>query len=158
MKIQLVLLLKGYIASQKKSIAAMMDKITVSETQTEEQATYTAYLLHNVYCALEDLFRETAHTFENSIDRESSFHRELIKRMSIDIPGIRPRFLSDTSIPLVDELRAFRHVFRHAYTYSLDPAKVDILKKSLLVNWKIIADDIDAFEKFIDELIMELKK
>ena len=56
----------------------------------------------------------------------------LLKRMSLEIEGLRPALLSEQSYFLLDELRAFRHLFRHAYLYQLDPEKVKmVLEKGL---------------------------
>ena len=44
--------------------------------------------------------------------------------MRLDIEGIRPRLLSEESFKILDELRGFRHVFRHAYSYELEHERV----------------------------------
>lgn len=78
------------------------------------------YQLHNLYCAFEDLFKIVAAAFENHIEDKSRYHLELLKRMAIPIEGIRPALLSQESYTLLDNLRSFRHFFRHAYSYELD--------------------------------------
>ena len=41
--------------------------------------------------------------------------------MRLSIPGVRPPLLSsDDALACLDELRAFRHAFRPAYSYGLD--------------------------------------
>ena len=79
-------------------------------------------------------FQEIAKTFENKVEDPAKYHRELLKRMYMDIPGIRPKSLSLESYHALDELRGFRHIFRHAYDYELDPERVDSLKQKIVVN------------------------
>ncbi|MCP4360654.1 MAG: hypothetical protein GY796_21815, partial [Chloroflexi bacterium] len=85
----------------------------------------TAYQLHNLYSAAEDLFKIVAGAFENSVADLSRWHTELLHRMTLDIQGVRPALLSTESAELLDELRAFRHVFRHAYMRRLDFSRVE---------------------------------
>ena len=82
-----------------------------------------AYQLHNIYSAFDQLFEEVARFFENRID-EARYHADLIRRMQLEIRGIRPALLSEETASDLDELRRFRHLFRHAYATDLDPTKV----------------------------------
>lgn len=82
-----------------------------------------AYQLHNLYCAYEDLFKIVAGFFENTIDDQ----KELLKRMTLSIEGIRPALISEESFTLLNNLKSFRHFFRHAYGYELDKRKVAIV-------------------------------
>ncbi|GIV19151.1 MAG: hypothetical protein KatS3mg023_0902 [Armatimonadota bacterium] len=75
--------------------------------------------------------------------------RELLQRMSIEVPTIRPRVLSPQSMALLDELRAFRHVFQHSYSYSMDPQKVAMLQDKVLAGWQRVEEDIARFEEFL---------
>lgn len=85
----------------------------------------TAYQLHNLYNAIEDLFKIIAGAFENSVTDLSQWHTELLRRMTLDISGVRPALLSQESADLLNELRAFRRFFRHVYSQSLDLARVE---------------------------------
>jgi hypothetical protein len=60
-----------------------------------------------------------AKAFENNIDDEEGWHMELIRRLSIEIPGVRPPLFSAELLADLQELRAFRHVVRHAYNLTL---------------------------------------
>jgi hypothetical protein len=75
------------------------------------------YQLHNLYCAFENLFKILAGAFENHIDDKSKYHIELLKRMTIGIDEVRPPLLSPEVCALLDNLRSFRHFFRHAYSF-----------------------------------------
>ncbi len=71
--------------------------------------------------------------------------------MSISIGGIRPNLISEESLSLLSELRAFRHFFRHAYTYELDAKKVKlVLEKALKLR--------EDFEIGLNTFLKDLKK
>ncbi len=74
-----------------------------------------AYQIHNLYNATEDLLKIVAGYFENNIKESDQWHKLLLQRMSIDIPGIRPAFISSETHLLLNGLRGFRHFFRHSY-------------------------------------------
>ena len=103
------------------------------------------YQLHNLYCAFEDLFKIVAETFENHIQDKSKYHLELLKRMAISIEGIRPRLLSQECFLLLDNLRSFRHLFRHAYSYELDERKLKIVLEDAASLRSIYQTDVDTF-------------
>ena len=103
-----------------------------------------AYQLHNLYCAFEDLFKIIANYFENHL-METAWHKELLDRMTLEIKGIRPRFLSEYAYELLNELRRFRHVFRHAYGFELEADKIKIVLKKTLALKKIYKNDIANF-------------
>lgn len=104
-----------------------------------------AYQLHNLYCAFEDLFNIVAAFFENRIDERAGYHRELLWRMKLAIEGVRPALLMEDSYRLLDSLRAFRHFFRHAYSYELDPQKVGLVLQDALELRPRYQGDLDRF-------------
>lgn len=149
MKKEDISLLLGYFSSQEEEIERLYQEIKTIEPIDKEKTICLAYYLHNLYCAFEDLFKEITRTFENKIEDISSFHKELLKRMFIEVPGIRPRVLSRESFLLLDELRGFRHIFRHMYTYELSPEKIKDLKDKLVRNWDTIKRDFDGFKNWL---------
>lgn len=106
------------------------------------------YQLHNLYGAFEQLFEEVAHFFENQID-EVRYHADMIRRMQLEIQGIRPALLSAETASDLDELRRFRHLFRHAYAAELDPDKVADLAAQAVRAQRAFARD---FERFLARL------
>jgi hypothetical protein len=86
-----------------------------------------------------------AETFENQVQDKSKYHLELLRRMTIPIEGVRPPLLSQGCFLLLDNLRSFRHFFRHAYSYELDERKVKIVLEDALTLSELYRKDIDAF-------------
>lgn len=87
----------------------------------------SAHHLSRFYNVLEQMGLRITKAFENSLDDEKGWHTELIKRLSIGIPGVRPRLFPDELKQPLHELRAFRHVFVHAYDLVLDPDKLTLV-------------------------------
>jgi len=65
--------------------------------------------------------------------------------MKMPIEGVRPAFLSETSFKMLDSLRAFRHVFRHAYSYELDAKKVALVAEDAFILKQLYKKDIAVF-------------
>lgn len=85
--------------------------------------------LARLYNVLEQMGLRVAKAFENAIDDEKGWHSELIRRLTLDIPGVRPALWPEQLVLSLRELRAFRHVITHAYDLTLDPDKLRLLLK-----------------------------
>ena len=141
----------AYISNQENAIADIYCKIAELKPLNEDKLVHIAYQLHNLYSVYEDIFKEISLTFENNIERSSGFHKSLLIRMKIAIPGIRPNVLSEESYLVLGELMGFRHVFRHAYNYNLTPDKMEILREKILGQKISIDKDISIFKQFLEE-------
>ena len=86
-----------------------------------------AYTLHNAYSLMESYFLRVAKFFENEIG-DSSWHKDLLQRMTVAINGIRPALLTSDDAELIDELRGFRHLYRNLYEKQIQHEKVGALQ------------------------------
>jgi hypothetical protein len=145
--------LLGFLESQQQIIGIILTEIRATEPDTREKTSHLGYLLHNLYCALEDLLQEVARTFENRLEDPARYHQELLKRLHLEVPGIRPRLLRTPSYHLLNELRGFRHIFRHAYDYELDEVRLRQLKEKLLAGWTAVQNDLETFKVFLQEAL-----
>lgn len=150
MKREAIALLLGYFQNQMQVIHNILESLQATQPDNQERVVVTGYYLHNLYSAVEDLFEEVASAFENQLEPGGSYHRDLLRRMSIDVPTIRPRLVSSNSFKLLDDLRGFRHVFRHSYTYTLDPQRVAQLRQAVLDRWSIVQEDLSRFQQFLE--------
>ena len=126
-------LLKSDLETQLSEIGKIFSRIEKRKTLKDKIVLESlAYQLHNLYCAFEDLFKIVAGFFENNIEDKKKYHRELLWRMTVSVEGVRPSLLSSEAFALLDSLRAFRHFFRHAYAYELDPKKVALILEETL--------------------------
>lgn len=146
-------LLKAEIEAQVKEIDKIYEEIKDREKgakRNKARLESLGYKLHNLYCAFEDLFKIVARHFENQIRDISKYHKELLHRMSLSIDGVRPALISDESYRALDELRAFRHFFRHAYSYELNYEKIIIPIASVNKLKEIYKEDIYRFLNIVN--------
>jgi hypothetical protein len=120
---------------------------------TEEGRIAAAYYLHNLYNAFENIFRRVAATFGNRVTSESGWHADLLRRMRLDIPGVRPHLISAAAYDYLDELRRFRHIFRSAYRLELDADRLILVLKKAQALREIYRAEIAQFLSFLDELL-----
>lgn len=141
-----IMLLKSEIELQLTVIENIYNKIDERRKKKGKWVVENiGYQLHNLYCAFEDLFKIIARKFENNIDDTSKYHFELLKRMTLSIEGVRPRLISEEAFMLLNNLRSFRHFFRHAYSYELDKRKINIVVDDALKLKTMYRDDIHNF-------------
>lgn len=151
MKEKLALLLAS-LDSQWRTIEMLFDKLEQRQsnpTPSEADTVLTAYLLHNLYGAVEELLKQVAITFENRVGDVAHFHTELLRRMSLEIPGFRPAFLTPQTRDALQELRRFRHLFRHAYDYQLDTRRVNDLAATTVALRQPLTQDTNRFREFL---------
>ncbi len=88
------------------------------------------FYLHNLYNACEAYFLRIVKHFENSLSAET-WHRDLLERMTLSIPTVRPALLSSELYDRLEELRRFRHVVRNLYKSRLHPQKMRIVEDAI---------------------------
>ncbi len=118
----------------------------------EMATTAVAYLVHNLYTAFQGYFLRIAKHFENSL-KDSAWHRELIDRMKIAIPGIRPAVITPDLVEPLDELRRFRHLFRNMYKSRLREDRVTEVSEIAATIVKEFDTCHEAFVGWIDALL-----
>jgi hypothetical protein len=142
------------------ALAAVMEKDLDAISQIEahaaqlpeadlnrEQLDSLGFALHNVYNALENSFTQVSLTFENHVKDRSRWHRELLEKMLLDVPPLRPRVLAPESRALLADLLGFRHLFRHAYEAILDEDKTLALWQRWRAEGARIKDALRAFAR-----------
>lgn len=118
----------------------------------EDTLIVIAYYLHNLYNAFENIFQNIAATFENSVDELDRWHAQLLERMRLDTMPLRPEVIDDAAYDALDELRRFRHLFRHAYGVELDPLRLQLVMNKALALKVIYAGQLGRFIEFLHGL------
>lgn len=101
--------------------------------------------LSRAYNVIEQMALRVAKVFENAVDDERGWHTELIRRLSLRIEGVRPPLFTDELRQPLQEMRAFRHVFVHAYDLTIDPEKLGLILKYAHVVRERIPSLVSAF-------------
>ncbi len=133
----------GVMTLRLRGIAASMNPESFTDLAG------AAYLLHNIYNALENSFEQISRSFENHVKDVSKWHKELLSKMFLEIPGIRPAVFPPELRGILNELRGFRHVFRHSYDFEIDPKKLQVVIEDFLAEQANLIDSITAFRKWL---------
>ena len=111
--------------------------------------------LHDFYTGLERVFAQVAAVVDTSQPTGSDWRRELLRQMTLAIPGGRPQVLQIETARKVDELLRFRHVVRHVYAFDLDLEPVARLAGRLRPTWVEVSTSLIAFAAYLDTLATE---
>ena len=132
-----------YDSLKKKALTIEKQRVTIDSIES------AGYWMHNLYCAFEDLFKMVAGFWENNLIANGEYHIHLLKRMLVEIKGVRPALLTSDSYKFLNELRGFRHVFRHAYSYGLDAERVSALLRKILDQKDVLKGDLQTFQNTV---------
>jgi hypothetical protein len=108
-----------------------------------------AFTIHTLYGILEGYFLRISKYFENDLAPES-WHKALVEKMALDIPGLRPPLLgSPEDKSMVMQVLKFRHRIRNMYGEDLDPRKTSDIQA---VTEALIARFPEIHRMFLDRL------
>ena len=125
----------GKLEKLCQEFTSMTEKLGLSEDDVGKQDMIVlGYLMHNFYNGCENMFRSIARFFENEMDADS-WHKDLLRRMTFEIEGFRPRVISDQLYLLLDDFRGFRHKFRYTYSFELDWEREKVVARKFKKTW-----------------------
>ncbi len=108
-----------------------------------------AHHLCRLYNAVEQMGLRVAKVFENNIDDEQGWHSALLNRLATRIEGVRPALVPQEMKQPLRELKAFHHVFVHAYELELDPEKLALLLKYAGIVAEKLPGLVEAFTRAV---------
>jgi hypothetical protein len=90
--------LAGRIQAELSELKTLAERIRLgmekSKTQSDDfYLDSVALNLHGFYSGVERLFEKIAATIDGSVPDSANWHQELLKQMSIEVPGVRPAVL-----------------------------------------------------------------
>jgi hypothetical protein len=141
----------------RQEVAADCAQAADAFSQAEERVTdgaprdleAAAFQLVRCYNALEQGALRVAKAFENQIGDDAGWHAEVMRRLTLDLPGIRPAVLRPSDLLHVRELRAFRHLIVHAYDLVLDRERL----QSLLEHGRAVFATLRSrYDEFFDSV------
>ncbi len=150
-----ILVLTNSIRRDLEAIATIYDELErhpLKADTDDDTLIVIAYHLHNLYNAFENIFQNIAAVFENSTDDVERWHAQLLERMRLDVMPLRPAVIDDETYDGLDELRRFRHLFRHAYSMKLDPLRLQLVMGKALALKETYADQLERFVGFLQGL------
>jgi len=128
------------------------------QTARKTEADQDAYLnsvapnLHSFYSALERIFELIALELDGGALGGETWHTELLRQMSLDLPDVRPAVIQPDAATRLDEYRKFRHRIRNIYATNLDPDRMAPLVAGLPALWQAVRQQLAAFAAFLTDL------
>lgn len=146
-------LLIKVLVNQTKTLQNIADRIEKINPIDEDRTNSLAYLIHNYYSCTEDALKEIIKVFDGkSITNGEGFHKDLLLHAKFELKGIRPCIISENSYSFLFEILKFRHLFRHAYNYVLNPIKVKENKVFILENHTQLNEELKVFISFLENI------
>ena len=91
---------------------------------------------------------------EGSVPDNADWHRDLLLQMSAEMSGVRPAVIGRDTRHCLDEYRAFRHVVRNVYAFTLRPSRLRELVSDLRPCFDSAARDLLGFAAFLERLAL----
>jgi hypothetical protein len=153
--------LLGEIATTRVMLSRLRDEIARVDpgpdaSPPREVLALLAMDLHSWYTALESLLARILGAFEGALPEGESSHALILRAALRPIEGVRPAVLRAELRDDLDEIRRFRHFFRHAYSLEL---RADRLRRAL-EPFATAATGVEAdllrFEQAVRDFVAEI--
>ena len=141
-------MLLGYFDKQLSIIKRLCLEITAIDLSFYNNRFVFALKTQQFYTAFEELFKQIAKSFENHIENLD----EILVRMNIEVPTVRPKIISKDSLALLEKLRAFTEFFDHAYDRELDEEELQLLNDKIGDLSPLLEQDLLTFRDYIKKL------
>ena len=142
------------IALTVAELSAAVEAIRRSDS-TRLQLYGAAALLETFYSGIEKaLLRVAAAT--GGQPEGAAWHRRLLENATLDLPGIRPPVLAESTARILEPYLAFRHRFRNLYLFDLDAGLVLPLLSEAPAAWTTVSADLGHFAVHLDTVAAEL--
>ena len=138
------------LADIRKAYVAFNEAVT--QDLEGDAGIVTAYHIHVIYGLFENLFVRIAGFFSNHLEDKSRWHAQLLRRMTLQVEGIRPAVISEASHHHLNELRRFRHLFRNAYFLEFDPVRLGLVVRDTQQLAQTYEADLNRFLSLLDEM------
>lgn len=105
--------------------------------------------LHAFYSGVERLFEWIARQIDGSLPQGPAWHQDLLAQMTLNVPGLRPPVIRQTTAAALREYLGFRHIVRNLYAWELDEEKVERLLGLLPAALEALDTDLMQFSQFL---------
>lgn len=144
--------IKGELDNLKKLYKKIMEKDLESILIKEEVKESIALKVHNFYTGCENIFKLIAKEVNKFISEDWDWHRRLLKQMTVEIKGVRPKVIHEDVYKGLLELLAFRHVVRNIYGYELNAKRVKEIAELTIKIFPRFYSEIEEFCHFLENL------
>ena len=134
-----------------RSVESALGDEIVRLGRTPMSALIVAGLLENYYTCLETIFLRISQSFENRLD-PARWHNDLLRKMTLEIEGIRTAAVSEEAFSPLFELLKFRHFKRYYFELEYDWDRLDFLVAKLHEVHPLVTRDLERFMRFANAL------
>lgn len=150
----------GRIRGELEDLRRVVERTTrflEQALRVEEEAYWDAIALnlHGFYSGVERILYEIARIVDRTVPDGPHCHEELLRQVSVEIPGLRPAVLRRSTRDCLDEYRRFRHVVWSVYAFVFDRARLKELALGLPKCFEEVSYDLHAFQEFLSRLYPE---
>jgi len=135
----------------------VFEKKAGSKEQSVENAIILSDVFVSYYTCLETAFLRISQFFENTLDSRR-WHRDVLKKMTLTIPGIRNRVLSASTYNNLEELLRFRHFKRYYFEFDYDWDRLELVRTKFLAARKRVMEEIEDYKDYLKTLAREAEK
>lgn len=144
---------RTYLLLQNKGF---FDETSVRQKLSDEVVLRgVAGMLQDYYSGTERIFKRIAVEIDERLPKGESWHKSLLDQMKVEIPGVRPAVISETTYRKLDDLRGFRHRVGNIYGFNLLPERVSTHLLALPELHSFLAKDIHLFFATMKQKIQE---
>ncbi len=154
------LTLAAEIRQELSSLAHLAEEIpvawargrTLPEGDRRAYVESTALRLHNYYTACERIFEKIAGEINGGLPQTPDSHLRLLRTMTVEVPGVRPRVLTPELADRLSDYLRFRHVVRNNYGFELHEERIDPLVHDLAEVSGELQDQLADLLAYLEEL------
>jgi len=159
-----LLLLKAQITSDLSAIDRIEQAVSRAIAAGEPGATPQqivqgglALCLHDFYQAVEQILIRITRILNGFDTLSETWHVDLLRLSSLDIEGLRPAVISDTTRLELDRYRSFRHFVRHGYDRDFMWKRMQDLVLDLPEVVALFREDAESFLDVLTQMIRDLE-
>jgi hypothetical protein len=156
--------LRGEIARYRDVSSRLINALRQVEThdierigKTTTTAVAIAGLIENSYTAVETVLFRIAQNFGNNLDA-TRWHTDLLRRMTLSIPDVRPAVIGEATYARLDELMRFRHFKRYYFNLDYDWSRLQYLAGVVHKTIPETIAELTTFDLFLTEMIASLSE
>lgn len=105
--------------------------------------------LHSIYTGYESILERIIRAIDGETPLGKDYHLKILRRAITELPNIRPSIISRNTFIILDELRTYRHKFRHIYLYMISPSRIVELANQAIKLHDFFILDIEKFIEFL---------
>ena len=140
------------IRRELANCAALRAEARAELRKPERNPRVLGSIVHDFYNCCERVFRRIGAEINGASYRGDAWHKELLFRMTVAVPGVRPRVISEELAADLDEYLSFRHVFRNIYGFELKGDRLARLSGRLDGVARRFEEEIEAFLAALDDV------